>query len=470
MFTYGNYCGPYWSDGQWQTSVVGSSEPIDELDALCRNHDQAYAEGNDLYEADKLFAKRAIVGHGVRGVFYGALVGTQAALRASELLITEPKNMNNTKPRLRGTQPQEKIKKQTAPPKSGMMTSLQMAPTSIGTQIRGMTPSLKRNAESATLSGRDFIGTVEGNGVTAFGVGKSALLSPAYFATTHLGNLSRSFERYRWRKLRIHYVPKVPTSITGQIVLTSSRSVTEPALIPESGTFLPKALSQGNAVFSPLWTPCYIDIDCDLDWKLVDPATSADIDDAIHEELIVYTQVSVAQQVGYLVAEYEVDFREPVYQAHSTNMPIPTGMGTRVVLTDTAGVNAANDDWSLSVSSGFNLVGFSNGTIYRAVFDQQGSTPATGTTFSNALVAITAGRTNTTTIASVSSNISLDGGSTFYLVVFGNVLYAYTSVEAAINGNGTGQLFFRAATTVAGLYSFDAAIIRYGTAVLPSVQ
>lgn len=320
------------------------------------------------------------------------------------------------------------------------------------------------------MAGRDFLATVEANGVSTFGLGKSAMLSPAYFSTTMLGNLARSFERYRWKRLRIHYIPKVPTTVTGQVILCSNRSVTEPNLQPEAGNFLPKAMSQGNAVFSPLWTPTYIDIDCDADWHLVDPATSVDIDDAIHEELQVYTQVSVAQQVGYLVAEYDVEFKEPIFAPHSTLIPIATGPGVRVTMTDVLAVNNISDDWLLTPTAGITFGSVPNGSIYRGVLDLQGSTAATGTTFNNMLNYNVLYRTTTAVQTTSVTGFALVGGTTLYFVVVGNNTEVYTSIEAATNGNGSGQLFFQTATTAIGTYLFDMALIRYGPGQLPAVQ
>jgi hypothetical protein len=283
--------------------------------------------------------------------------------------------------------------------------------------------------------------------------------------------LARSFEQYRWNSLRIHYVPKVATTLTGQVILCSQKSVSEPSLQPEGGDFLQRAMSQGNAVFSPLWMPTYIDIDCDGTWRLVDPTTTVDLDDNIHEELQVYTQVSSAQQCGYLFAEYDVAFREPIYQPHATSIPIYTGPGMRVTLAESAGVNAPNDDWLLTEPAGaLSLATIANGTIFRGVFDLQGSTIATGATAANLLQINIMAHTTTTTFGTASSNIALEGGTTLYFVVFGTGLEVYSSLEQAKIGNGSGQVMVRTATTVAGAYFVDLAMVQTGNTALIQTQ
>lgn len=52
---HGNYCGPNWSAGKAQTSVVSDVEAIDEFDQTCLEHDASYAMGEDLIDADTKF-------------------------------------------------------------------------------------------------------------------------------------------------------------------------------------------------------------------------------------------------------------------------------------------------------------------------------------------------------------------------------------------------------------------------------
>lgn len=494
---YGNFCGPYWSDGKWQESVEPTIPAVDELDEVCREHDMAYFRGYDLLDADVLFTKHALR-QGPTGMAMAVPVFLQASLRAIDILprITNKHQTHEEMAKqgnLRGTTKQSKTSgaanvatkqaKRAAAAKAmfksrnqqnqtaGMQMQMSTPPVSYGTSIRPSYTVTERSLDKARLIGRDFIGTVEGNGITTFGLGKSALLSPAYFQSTVLGNLARSFERYRWNRLRVHYVPKVSTAVTGQVIMCSQRSVSEPGLQPESGAFLPRAMSQGNASFGPLWAPNYIDIDCSGEFKLVDPAIHADLDDAIHEELQVYTQVSVQQQVGYLFAEYDISFTEPIFQPHSTILPIPTGPGVRVALAEQNAVNGINEDWRLADNSGtLDLTNAANGSVYRLVFDLQGSTFATGGTFATGLNVLATYRDTFTTQANATTILPLVGGVTLYAVVTGSNFSLYTSVEAAITGNGSGQIFHQVATTVRGTYIFDAQLVRYGVARLPVVQ
>jgi len=71
-----NYCGPYWSDGEFQSSVVGNEPGVDDLDEACRAHDAAYATSSsllDLEAADNKFYNDTKE-LGVKGRIYGSVV------------------------------------------------------------------------------------------------------------------------------------------------------------------------------------------------------------------------------------------------------------------------------------------------------------------------------------------------------------------------------------------------------------
>lgn len=483
---HGNYCGPNWSAGEYQQSVESDVGAIDQLDQLCKLHDAAYYRGTQLAHADYAFATGAFANFTPKSLLAGALVGTQGTLRFLGVLaadssqststelstITNMAKQSQSKKSLRGSMPPASALGGKSARKAVSEPNLVMsrAPTAIGSTIRSSTPKIVRSTDSARVSGHDFLGTVEGNGLTTFGVGKVAALSPAYFPNSMIGSLASTFDQYKWNRLRIHYIPKVPTTLGGQVVLTSSSSVSEPTLQPESGTFLQRAMTQGNAVFSPLWMATFIDIP-PSDWKLLDPATTADPDDTIAEELQVFTQVSgVAQQVGYLWAEYDVSFKGATFSPHSTMFPIPTGPGVRCALTDSAAVNAVGNavTWTEVSSLGTATVG--DGTIYKFVMDIQGSTPAAPTTFGNTWNAMSAARSNATTLATTTKSIPIVGGMTLYIVAIGTSVYPYLTLDAAINGVGSGALLYRTLTAAAGSYSGDAYLIKYAPILAVTVQ
>lgn len=460
---HGNWCGPGWSDGRRVSSTHGFAPAIDEFDETCRQHDFALSGGKGNPSADITFIRKNLLKGPKRGLA-AVLVGGRLAV---DVLTAANKSNNSlrtmTKPAL------EKMTKKNKHTEKPIEKA--RAPVAVGSVFRSVKTSHTQTKNGSVLTGSDFIGTVEGQGVSTFGIGKSALLSPAYFLATFLGNICRSYEKYRWRKLRVHYVPKVSTSLNGQVILCSSHSMSEPCLQPESGTFLARAMSQGNATMGPLWMENHIDIQTSNSWFMVDPTTTSDPDDAIAEELQVYVQTQTVGQVGYLYAEYEIEFSQLTYQPHSTSIPISTGPGVRAILSDVAAINAANDDWALNDNGGtLQLFTAPNGTIFRAVLDIQGSTCYTGGTFNLGFKTTTASRSTTTNTVTSATVLPFVGGLTLYLMVIGTSVNVFTSLEGALAGSGSGQIFMSNASTVVGNYNFDCQLIRQGINAMPTVQ
>ncbi len=76
-----NFCGPYWSDGKFQSSVEDPErKPVNRLDEACRRHDIAYAKAKGditkLSQADLEFYNEtsALTEHPIRGFVYGRVV------------------------------------------------------------------------------------------------------------------------------------------------------------------------------------------------------------------------------------------------------------------------------------------------------------------------------------------------------------------------------------------------------------
>jgi len=81
---HGNYVGPGWSGGRYQSSVARSKvKPIDEFDETGRQHDRAYALKNDLKVADYKFYRQNI-GRGVKRTVAALAVGAQGFLRPAK--------------------------------------------------------------------------------------------------------------------------------------------------------------------------------------------------------------------------------------------------------------------------------------------------------------------------------------------------------------------------------------------------
>jgi hypothetical protein len=469
MFRFhGNYCGPGWSAGKYQSSVVSDVESVDELDQACKVHDASYAMGEDLMMADRKFIND-VPKTDVKGLIAAGMVGAQYVGRVLKNHFQSPSMQRKN---LRGSLPNVPKLPNNSQSLGGEQVSAPAAISNVLTAQKTRTRSIK---DGIHVSGREFLSTVEGQGVSAFGLGKCFPLAPAYFYGGVLGQLCRSYQYYRWRKLCVHYIPKVSTATTGEIIICSNENVVEPALSGESTTFLQRAIVSGNGVMAPLWIPVKMEISTDDVWRFIDPANNVDINETIFAELQAYTQIGVAAQPGYLWLEYECELKIPMLQPHSTSMPLLMG-GARVTLTDNAATNTAPAPVALTQTSGTDFTTLGFGAIYKLTIDLQGCTAGTGATLANAwkVQTLTAGSGLTTAgtiVVQTFGNLTIVGGLTVYVAWNAATnLSVYTTIEAAVAGMSSGQIMYRTNTTTATTIVGDLTMVRFGANAIGNVQ
>lgn len=452
MRIHGNYCGPNWSAGKHQESVVDSSVPaVDEFDETCLLHDASYATGSDLVAADFKFAK-ANLGKGIVRTIAGAAVGAQGLGR----VIGGP---HITMPKLRGT---KAAKKQAS-------TTLTTVPASYGFSLRMQAPSVSRSGNKATIVGADFASTVRTANSASYQPAASVLLNPAYFQNAMLGSLARTFEKFRFTKVHVQYIPAVPTSTQGQLVLCSSRSVKEPFFDGASTTFLSKALSQGNALATPLWKEASLDVPCGGEWLLVNPLIDADLDDCIQEEVQAYSTCDSSLSAGILLLHYTIEFKDPLYTYHPTMIPVPMGNGSFGTLNDNSAINAVNDAIRLWTPNG--LVFNDTGSVYRLVFRQEASAVPTGPlSWASVAVVASTNPANATSVTVGATTIRMQTGTVLYGLYDGLNLTLYASYDGAMAGTPNDVLVYQTATTAVGLWSFAACLVRMGPALRVTSQ
>jgi len=468
MFYHGNYCGPGWSNGRYQSSVVGDLPAVDEFDETCKQHDAAYALGNDRQEADRIFV-RDNLGKGFKRSFAAVLVQAQYLIRGLDsrpkyqsLTMTNKTKTNTTM--LRGGKPTVKNTTNTRTPVARIST----VPAAYGFSLQMQAPKIVRKGNTALIVGSDYAGSLYAtNSSTSYEPSASVLINPIYFPSAMLGQLSRTFEKFRMRRASLQYIPSVPTSTAGQVVMTSSRSVKEPFIGGSTSSFLSRALSQGNAVATPIWKEAEIQIG-PSEWCSVDALVESDLDDAIAEEIQIYSTSTVTQTAGCFILHYEMEFSDPLLTYHSSSLPVSIGVGSIVTLNDDSNTNATTDAILLNNSS---LALSDVGSIYRMVFQTVRSTLPTGpATWPAVAKVMTTSVGSTTTFVIGSTNITMTTGTTLYGLFNGSTVSLYASLESAIAGTEGGALAYQTATTAAGTWSFLISQVRAGSSTLITTQ
>jgi len=312
---YGNFCGPYWSDGRFQPSVEPTVEAIDELDDTCRQHDRSYARGEDLQAADFKFFKQNF-GNGLLATAMAIPVGIQGALRTSDKptkLSTKQSN-TMTKKNLRGSKPVTRTGDDTK----------RMAPVSIATKRVGIAPRIT-NKPSGTIevSHRSFLAPVDCS--AAFTV-EQFYANPGLPGTfPWLAKLARRYEEYRFKRLRFEYRSVCSTGTNGVIMMSFDYDAADGPPMSKAAQAQSIPNSEINA-----WSGNDLAIPCDSPWKYVragDLPPNLDIktyDLGVMNLSSLYGNGTIT---GELYVEYTVELRKPT-DGPTTSGRVEYGTGT----------------------------------------------------------------------------------------------------------------------------------------------
>lgn len=225
---HGNYCGPYWSAGKQQYSVDSDYPAVDSFDQLCKQHDAAYANGEDLRSADLSFAANAI-GTGIKPSLAAIAVGAQGYFRSVDKQSTKTNNNNMTKmnnnqtnkKNLRWEDSMELTKRDMRSPRPNRRQATQQlvaAPVSFARRVSMKQPTWKSSRNGDTcIKHKEYVGTITGS---------SSFTATSYPCNPGLTNMfpwlnsvASNYDKYKFINLRYIYVPAVASSTAGRITL-----------------------------------------------------------------------------------------------------------------------------------------------------------------------------------------------------------------------------------------------------------
>lgn len=493
---HGNYCGPGWSAGAWQDSVVSDVPAMDAFDQTCRDHDAAYATNVDRADADARFAYDNITSLDPIRVGAGLGVGIQGIARRIGLLSRGRENINQVitpsrvnvlnmpKRNIRRkmdlvsknyelSHPTPRVSEADAKALAAELQALKAelrdklrggqrfagrigkgltrafaptrvaaAPVSIGTSIGSSKPFTRSTSNGVVVTGREFLLPVTQINNTNWQVGALAPLHPAYYPASTMGTMARAYQYYRFSSIVVHFVTKEPTSTNGEVLLTYSPNVLEPVEDGSGAQFLARSMTRATSTLGPIWQNHSMSIPCDNVFRKVDAFNASTYNDNVAGEVQVFTLAGSADTSGYMLIDYQLEFKDAMYTPHSSSIPLSTGPGLNYTVTQaTAAINGA------VIVSNANMGVAQPGTIWRFVCDIDQSS-ITGATFANAFQFTNQYGSSTTAVTYGTRPAVLKDGTALYLVHIGsNNFTVYTSYEAAVNGDGSGQIFAISAFT-----------------------
>jgi len=211
-------------------------------------------------------------------------------------------------------------------------------------------------------------------------------------------------------------------------------------------------MSRANTVLGPIWSTHTLDIPVSTEFLNVDAFSSVtDFNANVFGEVQAYTQSTVSDTAGYLVLQYEIEFRRPIFQPHPSLIPISSGMGTQFNVSDVANPSSGGAvNWA---ATGPLISTF--GAIYKVIMNADESTLLGGATLANYCKYTTTSNASTSTLSTVTSGpITILDGMILFIACRApsGTYYVYGSLEDAASGL-SGQLTY--AGTYVGISSFE---------------
>lgn len=364
MRFHGNYCGPGWSGGKYQDSVVSDVPAIDEFDRTCKEHDEAYATNGDLLHADLSFAHRNF-GKGVRRTAAAIAVGGQAAIRAIDKFIPTVYQVEK-KMMLRGSSKNNKA--QSGHVSKGISISARdnarghfqtvSAPAAIGTVLRGNhTVQTKKSKDTIVMETQICIGRPPAATQSAVPemIGLQ-YLSPVALGNDEVQNMTRVYQHFRITKASLSFRAVQATNVGGEvIVIADSDPNYRPINTTGGTTFYQRALSTKHSLLTPTWMSEDMDLPVDSRLKVCDNANSTTLEEFTAGVVYIYSDATLSL-TGFFLVNLTIEFEGLRFNSRNLISGSLQGLGVRKTLTSGAPTTGA--DVVLTGS------GFTTGDIY----------------------------------------------------------------------------------------------------------
>lgn len=403
----GNYCGPYYSAGSIQPSVVSDVAPCSDADEVCMQHDSCYAHGNNHADCDYAFVENPDADPLMASLVRMQITARDLYSNWSNLLNTT-QTMTNKRGKNKQASNNNKPKQTKQKKAQKFQTDMQLvhAPTAISVRNSNVPnkPVYRTSKTGVVISHSEMImGVPVGAGApTAYAVGK-LVINPGKFTTfPWLATIATNYDKYIFKKLRFIYMPLVATSTAGRVGIAYDYDSSDATPNNRADFFSMTRHSE-----AAIWAPITLEVPLDnverftnthtlTDSKLIDVGSIIYMTDA--------SSATAASVVGDLLCEYEVELRRPQSPSYVTQQLIMTpGFSTigQDLSNYTYGPNVAG--FSASTTSAIGIGGLSPGRykVECYVYDSAAGTPTLSITLLGSVVAAGTDRVVTSTSSSI---------------------------------------------------------------------
>lgn len=329
-------------------------------------------------------------------------------------------------------------------PTFGAVSTINTAPVAIGNSMSGFATKTIVTRDGVRVIGRDFGFTVLSTGtVTNCCIAGGVPTSPFAFTSSVLQNCARMYNRYKPRRLMFHYITSSATSQTGDVMFYLRKNEGSTLPQPTSSTFLNYVLSDSNTIIGPQWTnhTCTFDTN-NSPWLSTDYGATSALDSYNQYDLFLYSKTSTSNSPGYVIVDYEFEFKEISLNPRSGNLAEIAGAKAvwqpfSFSTTVNATINTTTILGSLGDTSGIGGVTITppntnQGDVWECILDVTNSTFTNTTAANFAAAPLSAGSTGTT--IATCQGVTLTDGMVVYMVDNGSNVVVYFSKDAAYTG------------------------------------
>jgi hypothetical protein len=270
-------------------------------------------------------------------------------------------------------------------PTHGPITTITTAPVAIGNSIRGAQSQVIQTSKGCRVIGRDFGFACTASGLTTLNnwtqVGGMPL-TPCCLPSTILRNYVQMYSEFAIKSITMHYITSSPTSSTGDILFYFNKNRDSSLPNCTDNSFLPFVLSDSHTIIGPQWTNHSAMILPVYQFRSTDYAMTAEGHDQAAGELFVYSKTSTTDSPGYIIFDYDIEFRElsvnprsgilPVSRAQYN--PISFGFNSTAVTNLTTVASFTVTGNNIANLSSAMPTGTAVGDIFKVVFDVTNST------------------------------------------------------------------------------------------------
>lgn len=336
---------------------------------------------------------------------------------------------------------QKRARKLPARGSFGPVSTINTAPVSVGNSVRGSAPRVTQTTDGARVVGRDFAFALSGtsSAVTGFEIIGAMPITPAVLPSSILRNYCQMFNKFKVNSVTVHYITSSPTSQAGDVLFYYEKDRFAPMCDYSNSSFLPYVLSDPHTVIGPQWTNHSVVLKPSKDWKSTLYGNQTDINEDAEGSIFFFSKTNAANSPGYLLIDYDFQFKELSVNPRAGTLPIARGQSTFVCMNNVSDpVLGSNAQFTITTGKTVaNLTsalpsGAIPGDIYKCIFQVTASTQV------NAAWSGTPALTTSTMLryGGQDRNITFDDGFTVYakITTSTNIIVLYPDLEAAVTG------------------------------------